>query len=140
MSINEGDIIRIKSKDWFENNKMEPYADIIIEEDTIFFTEKMLDFCGKTATVTKTSGNGDDNIFEIDIDSGSYYWHSNWVDVIKEKSQFITEMETIRGRDYTILLFGDLYIIADVVNGYCIPEFFNSLDDAENYIINKEGT
>lgn len=143
MSINEGDKVRIKSKDWFESYKMEPYADIIIEEDTIFFTEKMLGFCGKTATVTKTIGDGDDKIFEIDIDNGSYYWHSNWVDVIKEKSQYITKMETRRGSDYTVLLFGKLYIIADVVNGYCIPEFFNSLEDAENYIINyiinKEG-
>ncbi len=52
----------------------------------------------------------------------------------------ITKMETRRSRDFIILLFGDLYIIADIVNGYCIPEFFNSLDDAENYIINKEGT
>lgn len=138
MSINEGDIIKIKPKDWFENNRMEElYTDIVIEEDTIFFTEKMFDFCGKTTIVTKISI--DDNIFEIDIDNGSYYWHSNWVDVIKEKSQFITETKTKQGRDYTILLFGDLYIIADIVNGYCIPEFFNSLNDAENYIINKEG-
>ena len=139
MSINEDDIIRIKSKDWFENNRTEELCtDIVIKEDTIFFTEKMFDFCGKTATVTKISN--DDNVFEINIDNGSYYWHSNWVDVIKEKSQYITKMEMRRSRDFTILLFGDLYIIADIVNGYCIPEFFNSLDDAENYIINKEGT
>ena len=60
-----GDKVRIKPKEWYEENK-----DEFGEIDSCGFTEMMQHYCGKVATIVDM----DDYSYSIDLDNGSYSW------------------------------------------------------------------
>lgn len=60
-----GDKVRIKSKEWWEENK-----DEFGEIDSCNFTEMMQHYCGKVATIVDM----DNYSYSIDLDNGSYSW------------------------------------------------------------------
>ena len=69
MKYNVGDKVRIKSLDWYNENKDE---DGIVELSTHIFTPGMSQFCGKVVTIEDVFENIDDNVVyyieEIDYD------------------------------------------------------------------------
>lgn len=60
-----GDKVRIKSKEWYEENKDESG-----EIGSCGFTEMMQHYCGKVATIVDV----DDYSYLIDLDNGCYFW------------------------------------------------------------------
>lgn len=60
-----GDKVRIKSKEWYEENKDE--FGVI---DSCSFTETMQHYCGKVATIVDV----DDYSYFIDLDHGTFCW------------------------------------------------------------------
>lgn len=60
-----GDKVRIKSKEWYEENKDESG-----EIDSCGFTEMMRHYCGQVATIVDM----DNYSYLIDLDNGSYSW------------------------------------------------------------------
>lgn len=77
MKHNIGDVVRIKSKEWYEKNRDE---DGRLRIDTwIFFISKMAIYCGDIATITnihETLGeyNNIVYLYDIDKDGGRYDW------------------------------------------------------------------
>ena len=69
MKYNVGDKVRIKSLDWYNENKDE---DGIVELSTHIFTPGMSQFCGKVVTIEDVFEDIDDNVVyyieEIDYD------------------------------------------------------------------------
>ena len=57
-----GDKVKIKSLDWYNENK---------DECVFIFTEIMLQYCGKIANITGIIGGIN---YSLDIDKGLYYW------------------------------------------------------------------
>ena len=132
MEIKVGDLVKIKSEEWFDKNcEVDPYGELTVSDSSLCcnFTEEMLKFCNKFAKVTKIDSIGG---FEIDLDDGVFAWSKDWVETVTT----ITTADI--SSDYRILLFGDLFVIADIAKGCCIPEFFTTIVDAESYL-NKEG-
>ena len=73
MKYKVGDKVKIKSKDWYEENKDENGDVELIDEA---FKLKMIDYLGKCAVVKKCL----ETYYEINIDSG--FW--NWTDEMFE--------------------------------------------------------
>ena len=64
-----GDKVRIKSLDWYNENKD-------INGYICGFTPKMSEYCGKTATIVKVGSYH----YELDIDNGSWWWDDEMFD------------------------------------------------------------
>lgn len=63
-----GDKVKIKSKEWYENNE-EKDADGDILCGGIYFDHDMRHYCGKSATITGVA-----DTYSIDIDNGDFWW------------------------------------------------------------------
>jgi hypothetical protein len=66
MKYKAGDIVRIRSKEWFDRSES-AYSD-----ESISLTSTMRVYAGKTARITKVSGG----CFHISIDPDDYWWAS----------------------------------------------------------------
>ena len=77
-----GDIVQIKSLDWYNNNKDK--GGIVVCK--IWFTTYMCEFCGMNAKITGVQGNS----YKIDIDKEHYFWTDDMfekgVKLIKKKN------------------------------------------------------
>lgn len=63
-----GDKVRIKSREWYDNNEGKD-ADGDILCGGIYFDHDMRPYCGKSATITDVAGT-----YSIDIDNGKWSW------------------------------------------------------------------
>lgn len=64
-----GDTVTVKSIDWYNEHKSK--LGCVISKFNIF-TEKMSNYCGKTAIITKY--NYDDDAYYINVDNNTYWW------------------------------------------------------------------
>ena len=69
MKYKVGDKVRIKSLDWYNENKN-------INGFVFGFTPKMSEYCGKTATIVKVGSFH----YELDIDDWDWYWTDEMFD------------------------------------------------------------
>lgn len=118
-----GDKVKIKSRDWFEENKQVGRCEdwcVEFPGEKYYFSEEMCTYCGDIAKITYISESKDEEpTYSLNIDDGCFGWTESMFDFIKSP--------------FSVLLFGDLYILANLKNGKCVPEFFTTLEDAENY-------
>lgn len=69
-----GDTVRIKSREWYDNNKNEQgYVDLPLA----LFLPVMAQLCGKIATITYIVGDG---TFKINLDGGRYWWSAEMIE------------------------------------------------------------
>lgn len=66
-----GDKVRIKSIDWYNENK-DYDKGIIYFEESFDFTESMSKYCGQIATITYIIEKYDE--YKINLDHGYYAW------------------------------------------------------------------
>lgn len=66
-----GDKVRIKSIDWYNENK-DYDKGIIYFEESFDFTESMSKYCGQIATITHIIEKYDE--YKINLDHGYYAW------------------------------------------------------------------
>ena len=127
MKLGKGDKVTIKSLEWFDSNKR--YSDLFgwcvdLTDEGYAFTENMIAFCDKVATIEDVrveGGSRKQETYTIDLDDGEYGWTPSMFSGHFKESNLTT------------LLFGDCYILADMSEGKCVPEFFASLEDVEIY-------
>ena len=114
MKYNEGDKVRIKSKEWYNNNKDE-YGNVhLINEYGWMFTERDSRFCGKVVTIL-LKGTASYAIVE---DSCEGFWTDEMIECKVEEeastkpekvSTHSTFVETARG--YLVEALSDLNVI-----------------------------
>ncbi len=62
-----GDKVKVKSREWYDENRDER-GNVFTEFDA--FTDRMAKFCGKEATISFV----DELFYHIDIDNGRWVW------------------------------------------------------------------
>lgn len=68
MKYKVGDKVRIKSREWYDNNKDKDCdGDILCRG--IYFDHDMRPYCGKSATITNVA-----DTYSIDLDNGKFCW------------------------------------------------------------------
>ena len=67
MKHNVGDVVRIKSKEWYEENTSE--GGMLFIKGWLVFTPYTSKYCGKTATILYADKRGKRNSYKLDIDS-----------------------------------------------------------------------
>ena len=82
MEYKVGDKVRIKSLDWYNENKDE---DGIVELSTHIFTPGMSQFCGKVATIEDVFEDIDDNVVYY-IEEIDYDWTDDMIDCLMERN------------------------------------------------------
>lgn len=73
MKYKVGDKVKIKSLEWYNQNK-DSYGDIYLNDYGISFIKEMSVFCGKEATVVFDLGGE----YQIDIDNKKWSW-KDWM-------------------------------------------------------------
>ncbi len=129
------DLVRVKSIDWWNKYK-DKDGDVIGENFSASynFTEEMNIFCGAIMLIIKVNNNNGSYrviLFNIDgniVDTDDYDYDYVWEDYMFEDKPVAR-----LGNKYNILSFGEFYIISDF-NNKCIPELYNSKEDAERDI------
>lgn len=86
-----GDNVRVKSLEWYENNKDE-YGDIKSSSDS--FRKDMSLYCGKSATITDTNIGYKHVGYHIDIDNGYWCWSEEFLEYepTTEQSTLYTDL------------------------------------------------
>lgn len=69
MKFKVGDIVRVKSLEWYNKNKDEE-GDVECKLESVNFVGGMKGYCGMLASITSASGG----IYSIHIDDGNYVW------------------------------------------------------------------
>lgn len=84
MKYKAGDRVRIKSLDWYNENKNnDNYIDLIIDNGSEFnFIEPMIAFCGKVMTILDIGCN----YYNMLEDSGEYYWTDDMIEGLVERN------------------------------------------------------
>ena len=75
--LEKGTKVRIKSLDWYNQNKDEE-GRVIMSDKIISFTPEMMKYCGKEATID----NIDIGYYQLDIDHHDSYWSKDMFNVI----------------------------------------------------------
>ena len=75
MKFKKGDVVTIKSLEWYENEK-DAWGEISIDEGNRTFNEDMSELCGKKAKIEECLGEDDngEERYLIDIDEGMWVW------------------------------------------------------------------
>lgn len=79
MKYQVGDRVRIKSIDWYNENKDE-YGDIDISYDFTFYADRSK-YCGKVFTIVKVF----DNCYAVKEDNNEYYWSDEMIEGLVEE-------------------------------------------------------
>lgn len=72
-----GDKVRIKSLEWWENNKNESG---VIETSTNSFRPEMTKYCGKETAIIEIGEKRDATEYHIAIDEGYWYWNEEFLE------------------------------------------------------------
>lgn len=136
------DLVRVKSIDWWNKYKDEEGDVIGVNFNAFYnFTEEMNIFCGAVMLIIDTKVDSEDGSYKVIpfsingniVDTDDYDYDYVWEDYMFEDKPVARF-----GNKYNILSFGDFYIISDF-NNKCIPELYNSKEDAERSIQSHEG-
>ena len=123
--LKEGDKVRVKSLRWYDENKRVYYGvDNGVHTEGNTFVSDMKIYCGQEATITRYES---DQAFRIDLDDDQWWWTIGMVESIDSPKCH-----------HDVFKFGELFVIVDQNTKTVYPEFFNSSDDAKDYI-KKEG-
>ena len=120
--LKKGDKVRVKPLSWYIDNC--DGGGVETEGNT--FVSDMKEYCGREAIITHYTS---DICFQIDIDNRMWGWTISMVDLKEPKNEL----------NYSFIKFGEFYIAFNKDSLVAIPEFFNSEEDAMNFI-KKEGT
>lgn len=115
-----GDKVRIKSLDWYNENKNnENYIDLIRDNDHGFnFIETMAAFCGKVMIISGVTCD----YYNMLEDSGEYYWTDDMIEglVEEDKPKFKVGDKITNGKENYIIshIAYNKYIVEDNLGEY----------------------
>lgn len=79
MKYKVGDRVRIKSREWYEENKLGDYINLGGRR----FNKYMASYCGREAIITDTSEGWEKGYrYAIDIDNGEYSWDDDMIECL----------------------------------------------------------
>lgn len=127
MSKNIGELVQIRSKEWFEKNKEYINDEFRVDRgESFYFSEDMLKYCGKIATIKEIKFSG---AYDLDLDNGSY----GWCDFMFEDVDIESIYEEDKKDELTLISFGDLYIAVNIITQSAIPRFFSNEEEFFEY-------
>ena len=120
MRFKVGDRVRIKSIDWYNENKDE---DGIVELSTHIFTPGMSQFCGKVVTIEDVFEDIDDNVVYY-IEEIDYDWTDEMIEgLVEEKVSLKLTGKAIKNNEMVVS-----------VSEYILPEGYIIKDENGNVI------
>ena len=127
MKYKEGDKVRIKSLDWYNENKDE---DGIVELSTHIFTPGMSQFCGKVMTIEDVFEDIDDNVVyymeEIDYD-----WTDEMIECKVEEEMSLDKAGQITDFEYEGLAY-------TLPEGYIFKDENGNVIDTHKIVLEKK--
>ena len=103
-----GDKVRIKSLDWYNENKNR-FGSVL------GFMQEMSKYCGKQAFITKCA----ETYYELDIDDGDWYWNDEMFDeTFKENKMEKKELKITLPKNYEAS-----EVNANIQNGCIVVEY-----------------
>lgn len=122
MKYKVGDRVRIKSIDWYNENKDE-HGDIDISHDFTFYADRSK-YCGRVFTIDEVF----DNCYTVKEDNHEYYWADEMIEgLVQDENNHLTEtvVDTVRESN-------DRYrIVID-------PRFDIEVDEGEYYAVRRK--
>lgn len=126
MSKHVGESVLIRSREWFEKNKEYINDEFRVDRgESFYFSEDMLKYCGKIATIKEIKFNG---AYDLDIDNGL----CGWCDFMFEDADIDFIYEDKKD-ELTLISFGDLYIAVNIITQSAIPRFFSNEEEFFEY-------
>lgn len=110
-----GDKVRIKSLDWYNENKDE-YGNIDISHDFTFYADRSK-YCGKVFTIDVVF----DNCYTVKEDNHEYYWADKMIEGLVEEEMSLDKAGQITDFEYEGLV-------------YTLPEGYQFVDENGNVI------
>ena len=92
MKYKVGDKVKIKSLDWYNDNKDDD--EIVVCQDT-YFNEGRTKFCDKIVTIKSLHGSPNCKLFRIVEDNGYYWWSTDMIEGLVEEEIAITTSEPL---------------------------------------------
>lgn len=88
MKYKVGDKVRIKSLDWYTENKNED-GEVSLKSG-FYFNEEMKEYCGDIMTIEKAFNGYDkcSNIYKMKDDDNSYSWTEEMIECLVEESKY----------------------------------------------------
>lgn len=109
MKYKVGDKVRIKSLDWYNENKDE-FGVVDINDDFAFYADRSK-YCGKVFTISKVF----DNSYLVNEDNGDYYWTDEMIECKVEEEikpiDFAIKATTTKGKVEVVIPDGYDYEI-----------------------------
>jgi hypothetical protein len=89
MKYNVGDKVRIKSLDWYNENKNE---DGMIPCGDYAFSEHMIEFCGKEKVISNVSNNG---FKSYEMEDDFFYWTDDMIEEFIESKKDMVSIKKV---------------------------------------------
>ena len=113
MNYKVGDKVRIKNKEWYEDN-CNRYG--ILECGDYEFFEPMNEYCGEVVTITRV-----DDCYRVNIDKGAFCWTDEMIEGLVEEEMSLDKAGQITDFEYDGLV-------------YTLPEGYQFVDENGNVI------
>lgn len=98
MELKVGDKVRVKSLEWYNENKDNKGYILTIPS----FIPEMSSFCGREGVVTELNGS---KSCKIDIDGSAFWWSFDALELVDKKSNIIEEIaEIIRSNNIGVVV------------------------------------
>lgn len=123
MRFKEGDRVRIKSLDWYNENKDE-FGVVLIENGDYMFCKSDTEWCGKIVTIKEICLN---EYYRIEEDFGKYRWTDEMIEGLVEEE--IITINTASG-----LQFKELNISLENEMEWNLPQGYQFKDENGNVI------
>jgi hypothetical protein len=140
MKYNVGDVVRVKSREWYEANKDKLGS---IDFGIVSFTSCMLKYCGVSAVVSaveaffyKLEGIEPwvftDEMLEDALDTGKAYWVSDESEDAAKRNK--------QERIFAVMYKGENYFESSIVMGLSSWKYAVPVEEsAEYFIVKKQG-
>ena len=127
MNYKAGDRVKIKSLDWYNENKDE---DGIVELSTHVFTPGMSQFCGKIVTIEDVFEDTDDNVVYY-IEEIGYDWTDEMIEGLVEEEMPLDKAGQMTDFEYEGLTYA-------LPNGYIFKDENGNVINATKIVLEKK--
>ena len=126
MKYKVGDKVRIKSLDWYNENKSYETGNVYL---SMSFVANMSKYCGQVATIIKASGR---NEYKIDLDNGYYNWSGEMFEGLVEEE---TKPNIIEEATAQCDIINDTYICPE---GYVFKDENGNVINTTKIVLEKK--
>lgn len=126
MKYKVGDKVRIKSLDWYNQNKSYETGNVYL---SMSFVANMSQYCGQVATIIQASGR---NEYKITLDNGYYIWSDEMFEGLVEEE---TKSNIIEEATAQCDIINDTYICPE---GYVFKDENGNVINTTKIVLEKK--